>query len=287
MKMKNKYSMYSYSSQLKKCATLNFQLHLHIICLILLPFNLLTSFTEIAYAKSATEVSPKLSQSSFSFPKDPNNSNVRQLWRTNTSIAKGKDDQQSKDKLRRTIEQLRSINFSPQIHIPDPIVGPVKVQAPEVPELPEPNVTPSRTIVPEKEDKKETESKLTDELITGQTLQILKNLSERPGEIENPFELGEVLFLSRNFEDAAAFYQEALKRTSADDISSIQNRAWILFQIGNCLRHDDMPTAAKMYGQLITQYPNSPWTDLAEAQAKLIDWQQRDEPHKLIAERQP
>lgn len=284
MKMKNQYSKHSYSSRLKKCATSSFQLRLHIICLTLLPFHLLTSLTQIAYAKSATEVSQKLPQSSFSFPKDPNNSRVRQLWRAKISIANGKEDQESKDRLRRTIEQIRSVNLSPQKHIPEPVIGPVQMQ---VPEVPEPNETPSRTIVPEKEDKKEIESKLPDEMITGRTLQILKNLSERPEELENPFELGEVLFLSGNFGEAAAFYQEALKRKHADDVSSVEDRAWILFQIGNCLRHYDMPTATKTYGQLITEYPNSPWTDLAEAQAKLIDWQQRDEPHKLIAERKP
>jgi hypothetical protein len=40
----------------------------------------------------------------------------------------------------------------------------------------------------------------------------------------------------------------------------------------------------KMYGQLITEYPNSQWRELAEARSKLLDWYQKDEPHKLIAE---
>ena len=140
---------------------------------------------------------------------------------------------------------------------------------------------------PDKEDINKTDFGLSDATITDQTWQILKNLSQRPDELENPFELGEVLFLSGNLAQAAVFYQEALKRISADDISSVQERAWILFQIGNCLRHDDMSTAAKMYGQLITQYPNSPWTEMAEAQVKLIDWQQKDKPLELIAEREP
>jgi hypothetical protein len=39
-----------------------------------------------------------------------------------------------------------------------------------------------------------------------------------------------------------------------------------------------------MYGQLLTEYPNSPWADLARFQSKLIDWYLRDEPRKLIAE---
>jgi tetratricopeptide (TPR) repeat protein len=281
--MKNRNSMHNCSSKLKNHTMLSFQLHLYIICLTILPFNLLTSLTGIACAKSAAEVSYKLPKNSFSFLKDPNNSNARQLWRANTSIAKGQDNQQSKDKLKRAIEQLRSVSLSPQKNIPEPV-------APEVPESPKPKESPSRTTESEKSDKediKETEFELSDGMITDRTRQILKNLSERSDELENPFELGEVLFLSGNLAEAAVFYQEALNRISAEDISSVQERAWILFQIGNCLRHDDMSTAAKMYGQLITQYPNSPWTEMAEAQAKLIDWQQKDEPHKLIAEREP
>ena len=281
-------SMHNRNLKIKNHTILSFQLRLYLICLTILPFNLLTSLAEIAYAKSATEVSQKLSQGSFTFTKDPNNNNARQLWRSNTSILKGTDDQQRKNKLRRAIEQLRSLNLSSQKHTPEPVVGPVQV--PEVPKPPKPKEIPSRTTVSEKPDKndiKETEFKLSEGTITDQTRQILKNLSERPDELENPFELGEVLFLSGNLAQAAVFYQEALKRISADDISSVQERAWILFQIGNCLRHDDMSTAAKMYGQLITQYPNSPWTEMAEAQVKLIDWQQKDKPLELIAEREP
>jgi hypothetical protein len=45
-----------------------------------------------------------------------------------------------------------------------------------------------------------------------------------------------------------------------------------------------MPTAIKMYRQLIIEHPNSPWKELAEARSKLLDWYQKDEPHKLIAE---
>jgi outer membrane protein assembly factor BamD (BamD/ComL family) len=57
-----------------------------------------------------------------------------------------------------------------------------------------------------------------------------------------------------------------------------------LFQIGNCLRNDDLPAAAKTYQQLLTEYPNSPWADLAKARRDLIAWYLKDNPVKLIAE---
>ena len=51
------------------------------------------------------------------------------------------------------------------------------------------------------------------------------------------------------------------------------------------LRDIDPPTAVEMYEQLIAEYPNSPWADLAKARTKLIDWYLKDKPDTLINER--
>lgn len=137
---------------------------------------------------------------------------------------------------------------------------------------------------------KESESKsaahLPYESVTDQTLQMLKNLSQHPKQLDNPFELGEVLFLSGHLKEARLFYQEALNRRDANDIASAQDKAWILFQIGNCLRDGDPPMAIETYRQLITEYPDSLWADLAKAQDKLINWHQKDKPWTLIGENQ-
>jgi TolA-binding protein len=124
-------------------------------------------------------------------------------------------------------------------------------------------------------------------------LQLVGNLAQHPDRSDNPFALGEVLYYSGRLKEAAVFYQEALKRKrastelsrmSSDKAGSDQDRAWILFQIGNCMRGDDPPTAKKMYRLLITEYSDSPWVDLAKAREGLIDWQQKDKPRTLIAE---
>jgi len=121
-----------------------------------------------------------------------------------------------------------------------------------------------------------------DELITGETLQMLRNLAQDPKKLDNPLELGEILFVSGNLKEAAMFYSEAMKRKDPNDVGLSRDRAWILFQIGNCLRNDDLPEAAKMYQRLLTEYPNSPWADMATAQSNLIAWFLKDEPVKLM-----
>ncbi len=268
-----------------------------IFCLL---FSVFCSLTYSAAAVADTHASnrrgPKSPQSSLTILPDPNSNFRRQLWRAELSIAKGEKDKITKNELKRMIEQIRSIKFEPQKEIFEPII------VPEAVPIDEPNEAVSET---KEQEKKEIEPKLPYEPITDQTLQLLKNLSHHPDKLNNPFELAETLFLSGYLKEAAIFYQEALNRKSPDPrlrgdkftpardpalrepkagVRSIRDRAWILFQIGNCLRNDDPPTAIKMYGQLIIEFPNSPWKELAEARRKLLDWYQKDEPHKLIAE---
>jgi tetratricopeptide (TPR) repeat protein len=235
-------------------------------------------FTFYHLPNSAVAVGQKSPQSSLIILPDPNSDLRRQLWRAELSIAKGEKDKRTKDELKRIIEQIRSIELKPDKQASEPVL------APEVAPAAEPNETLSDTAVPKEQKTKEVETKLPYEPISDQTLQILKGLSQHLDNLRNSFELGETLVLSGNLKEAAIFYQETLKRKSTDDVGSARDRAWILFQIGNCLRNDDPVTAIKIYGQLITEYPNSPWRELAEARSKLLNWYQKDEPHKLIAE---
>ncbi|KPK43244.1 MAG: hypothetical protein AMJ65_06295, partial [Phycisphaerae bacterium SG8_4] len=125
--------------------------------------------------------------------------------------------------------------------------------------------------------------KLPYEPITERTLQVLRDLSKDPKKVDSPFDLAETLFLSGNVKEAAVFYTEALVRTEPNDVGSSRYRAWLLYQTGNCLRNTDPPVATKTYTRLLTEYPDSPWADIAAAQLRLIDWYLKDEPHKLVA----
>jgi len=235
----------------------------YVFCLVFLPLCFLTS---LGGAEILTE------------QLDPNSHLQRQLWQARISAAQSEKDEASKNELKRMIERIRSVKFKPRKQPPEPVV--VVEPAPTT----KPNETALDTAVRKEPEKKEIEPKLPYEPITDQTLQMLKSLSLHPDELDNPFELGEILFLSGNLKEATVFYREALNRKGPDDVGSAQDRPWILLQIGNCMRNDDLPLAATMYKQLITEYPNSLWVDLAKAQDELISWYQKDTPRKLIAE---
>ena len=276
--MKNSNTKYNYDSQLKSSATPSFRLYFYIACFTFLSFRLLTSLTGSAYANSAVDNSRKLSQSSVITSRDPKNVSGLELLRAETTVAQSENDTKSRDQLKQIIEQIRSVEFGLQKQTPAPVIVPEKALAIE------PNKTVTDMPVQKEEVKQAIESKPQYGPISEKTLQMLKTLAKDPEKLANPLELGEMLFVSGNLKEAAIFYSESLKRKDPNDVSLSLDRAWVLFQTGNCLRNDDLPAAAKAYQQLITEYPNSPWADLAKARSNLIAWYLKDEPVKLIAE---
>jgi len=263
----------------------------------------LWELSDIAPVNFAAQLGQNLPQNSFSMAKDPNGHQEpnrskerlgpvssygpiqttdrthieRQLWQARISPPESEDNKKDEDELRQLIKQICSIEFKPRSETTEPII--VVEPAPKS----EPNQASVDTGALE-EPGEEVTPKLPYEPVSAQTLQMLRNLLQHPKQLNNPSELGEVLFLSGHLKEAAIAYKEALNRKSPDEPGSAENRAWILLQIGNCLRNDDLATAAKMYSQLITEHPDSPWSDLAKARYKLIDWYLNDKPRTLISE---
>jgi TolA-binding protein len=278
VKMKTSSRKINNNLQLKGSAALSFRLCFYIACFMFLSFRLATSLTGVACANSAADNGRKFSRSSVITSIDPNNINARELLRADMGVAYSQNDTESKDQLKKIIEQIRSVEFEPQKQqAPEPVVI-----VPEQPPTVEPNETVHDVPVQKEQAKQVVEPKPQYEPISETTLQTLRTLAQKPEKIANPLELGEILFVSGNVKEAAMFYSESLKRKDPNDAGMSPDRAWILFQIGNCLRNDDMSAAAKMYQQLLTEYPNSPWTDIATARNNLIGLYLRDEPLKLI-----
>jgi len=196
----------------------------------------------------------------------------RQLWKAEITAPVSEKDDKGERELLQTIERLHSVKFEAK-----------KPSAPPaVTAEPTPKTEPAAETTSQKPDEEQLESKLLNKPLTKQTLQMAADLLKRPEQIDNPLELGEILFLSGHLPQAAIAYQEALKRTDPNSTASAKDRSWILLQIGNCLRADDPPTAAKMYRQLISEYPHSQWAGAAKAQDQLTEWYKKDNPKTLI-----
>jgi tetratricopeptide (TPR) repeat protein len=275
MKMRNQHSKPRYDTKIKRLTELSLKRGFVAFYLTFMALCLLTFITDMACAKPAMENSQTLPQT---IPVDPNHSQRLDLLRAEMSSPEGREGDESKSKLKQMIERVRSVRFESQAQdVNTPVVRD------KVP-VPEPNETLSEMQPRRTKEVEEIEVERSYEQVTDQTLQILKNLLQDPGKLNDPLELGEILYSSGNTEDAVLFYQEALRRTDPNDENSSRDRAWILFQMGNCLRRRDLPAAAKIYGQFLTEHPHAPWTDLANAQGKFIAWCLNERPRELIAE---
>jgi tetratricopeptide (TPR) repeat protein len=203
----------------------------------------------------------------------------RQLWRDRMTNPKDEKTGKGKDELQQLIKKINAIKFKSQAQTPKPLIVVEPVQKTEL------NKISSDIEIPQKQETAKPERELSHEQISADTLQILKDLSQHPDQLQNPFELAEILFNRNCLKEAAKCYQEALSclnKEQTEQTDRFDNKAWLLFQIGNCLRSTDRPEALKMYKRLMVEYPDSPWVDLAKAESELVEWYLKDKPDALI-----
>jgi len=209
---------------------------------------------------------------------------TQQLWFSRITAPDPDEEIEGRLALKRAIQQIRSVKFTNEnpaptfsrVAEPQPAsessriepagqTGSALVQSPTV-------VSPESQV---------------EALPSTGTEAVLKNLLQDPSQARDPLKIAELLFLSGRTTDAAPFYQRALDHTRPADRLTDRDRAWILFQLGNCLRETDMAQAQDAYTKLIAEYPDSPWTELAKAYGQLASWYQTAQPRQLLASREP
>jgi len=201
----------------------------------------------------------------------------QQLTKSRISPPDKPRDDSKADELRQLIEQIRSIKVEshggefvePQQQVQQPINTP-PVAAPEPPAV-------ATAIEPSKFSTEATPNSISD-----QTLQKVDAMLKNSNRITNPFELAEILFRSGKTGLAGLCYKKALVSIDANDPNLAGERAWILFQMGNCLKDNDPNTARENYAELVRTQPDSPWAEIARVRLGLLDWYQTDKPGEII-----
>ena len=191
------------------------------------------------------------------------------------------------DDLKQIIAQIRSIQFEP------PTVGQDEPSAAGQAEPQQP-ATPENKNQKTEDREQKTESQPSfdvadsetnnDKMMSNQTLHKVDELLKDPNSIANPLELAEVLFQTGALGPAGLCYKQAFASIAADDPNVASERAWILFQTGNCLKDNDPNASKESYAELIRTHPDSPWAEIAKTKHGLLDWYQQEQPRKLIEE---
>ncbi len=219
----------------------------------------------------------------------------RLLWKDNVSPPDQSHESRKTEELKQIIEQIRSMQFEPQqITQLSPDTTPAEEPQPNTDASTSEHARPgaARRNRAETAEEKIIESSANsavsainnDKSISNQTLHKIEDLLKDPNTITNPLELAEVLFQSGRPGLAGPCYKQALASIASEDPNMAGERAWILFQIGNCLKYDDPNASKESYAELIRTQPNSPWSEIAKSRHGLIEWYQQDQPRKLIEE---
>lgn len=209
---------------------------------------------------------------------------TQQLWFSRITAPDSDEDIEGRLALKQAIQQIKSVKFTNEN--PAPTFSRVAEPQPasESPRIEPAGQTESASV--ESPTVVSPEAQAQPLPSTG-TEAVLKNLLQDPSQARDPLKIAELLFLSGRTADAAPFYQRALDHTRPADRLTDRDRAWILFQLGNCLRETDMAQAQDAYTKLIAEYPGSPWTELAKAYGQLASWYQTAQPRQLLASREP
>jgi len=206
-----------------------------------------------------------------------------ELWSSRVSVPEVSDDTETSLALQRLIRQVRTLAVDNK--------GPSEPSASAVPQVtaepPAPVATGTEIAAPAPVEAVAAAAPDTVPTLSPKAQKTLADLRKDPNRIRDPLETAELLFLSGRPTDAVPFYEEALRRTRAGDVASDGDRAWILFQLGNCLRETDVAKAQDAYMKLIAEYPNSPWTEMARAGGRFLTWYQTARPDQLTGARKP
>lgn len=211
------------------------------------------------------------------------NPRALELWSSRVSVPEVTEDTEASLALQRLIRQVRTLAVDNK--------GPAEPSGPVAPPLtaqPPAPVAPSvETAQPVLVEAVATAAPETAPTLSPRAQKTLEDLRQDPNRIRDPLETAELLFLSGRPTDAVPFYEEALRRTRAGDVAADGDRAWILFQLGNCLRETDIAKAQDAYLKLIAQYPDCPWTEMARAGGRFLTWYQTARPDQLTVARKP
>jgi len=250
-------------------------------CLTLLPFEQLNFINGFVKAQSDNLVEyniDEVTQEVSVTPVISNDSLRKSLWQSNISPAKQQEEKVQKNELQSLIDQINSMEFvlEPQVF------EDVQNEEPSESNISKEDVSPENDS--EQINQNKTIQSIVNSRISEQTLIKLRKIAQEPETVNNPYQIGETLYSSSCIGDAALYYKEALNREKPDDINASNDRAWLLFQTGNCLREVDMLEASDYYRQLITEYPDYPWADIARIQSSIISWYENEKPNELITQ---
>ena len=117
--------------------------------------------------------------------------------------------------------------------------------------------------------------------LTSSILEKIAQIKEANEVLADPLTLAEMLYAHGYHFEARLFYEQTLQEA---DPNTPLDRAWILLQLGNCTKQDNLLAAQQYYRQVLQSYADSPWAALAQIQLALTQMMIDERPQELLEE---
>ncbi|MCD4823824.1 MAG: tetratricopeptide repeat protein [Phycisphaerae bacterium] len=110
--------------------------------------------------------------------------------------------------------------------------------------------------------------------------EVLKQLQTTlPEAVSDPMRLADTLLASGHRQEALVFYKYCYERTQ-----DTRHRSWLLYQMAQCQMVHKPSEARKLLRQLISEYPDSRWSQLAAVHVSVLEWMEENRPQKFLAD---
>jgi len=202
---------------------------------------------------------------------------IQKLWRSRVAAPEQSDDRQNQTSLNELVNRIKSMKFQAKeqpavtFTVPEPVVR-------------RPDIAPDQTNTePRIVQLPSTAPSASGRTLSADAAEALKRVLADPNQASDPLQLAELLYLTGRLNEAAVLYQKALDSTLGSEPASREDRAWILLQLGNCLRETNPARARDMYTKLVAEHADSPWVELAKAHSQLISWYEQVQPQQWLA----
>jgi len=196
-----------------------------------------------------------------------------------SSVAENPDNQ-NKHLLSRLVEQIGSVKLTrkPAEARMSEAGRPQKQGEPEkIAEVaPEPN-EPALNAPPSAQEHQEQPA----QTFSPQTIEKIGQIISLAAKTQEPQLLAEMLHQAGLYEQAAYFYDLAATSDEQAQLTDA-DKAWLLTQKAVCLGEHNPQQALQVYGNVVSLYPDTPWTQLAQTRQSLVDWLNTQQPKKLI-----
>jgi len=171
----------------------------------------------------------------------------------------------SDDEMKRMRKLIDKIN---QTALPDYRSKPITQQARTTPETAAPAATP----------KPQPAANVQDAPPDVLSTETLRELAQRvPESVADPIRLGDALYRSGHRDQALFIYRNALAENRDPE-----DQLWLNYQMGCCLKDAEPAEARKLFQQVRSAAPDSPWAELADIQLQLVDWTERNQPTQFL-----